>query len=417
MSLTTAVRFRYLITQLTNEERTQFIHGLLDTHEDIIMTSLFQHLSKPNQIDEVNNLNESLADIIQSRKDKPNSLSTQNRKLHQLPRSIIGHTASFLNQCEYTHFSIANRCIYLGCTLPSIHLQINLTLFPSIRTTVTDAIDDNQSTQGPTSEFCIGTLGRIIVPDDSDAQMYVSCAKVPNNFGLYGWHHVNIDESLKSDEIVLESNEMIYVEVSNVEVIGNRKEMFIIYLKYVCNERLDEIIDTGKESLKILMKRLRGKIRNGGHGQIKSVNGVIATGIWDTLCDDIDLDPSKESVLISRHKLSTLINNTLCMRVFDTNGKELKWEKRNIMECDLYSNSECSRYGFTRGLKKCLSSIRKKYPKATKKIKVYAMNGLRIKYNQNTRRIKLITNTHLITMKDMNGKETSMGTIGRKTGW
>eukprot|EP01083_Nonionella_stella_P113137 333394_1 len=172
MSLTTAVRFRYLITQLTNEERTQFIHGLLDTHEDIIMTSLFQHLSKPNQIDEVNNLNESLADIIQSRKDKPNSLSTQNRKLHQLPRSIIGHTASFLNQCEYTHFSIANRCIYLGCTLPSIHLQINLTLFPSIRTTVTDAIDDNQSTQGPTSEFCIGTLGRIIVPDDTDAQMF-----------------------------------------------------------------------------------------------------------------------------------------------------------------------------------------------------------------------------------------------------
>eukprot|EP01083_Nonionella_stella_P113139 333397_1 len=236
MSLTTAVRFRYLITQLTNEERTQFIHGLLDTHEDIIMTSLFQHLSKPNQIDEVNNLNESLADIIQSRKDKPNSLSTQNRKLHQLPRSIIGHTASFLNQCEYTHFSIANRCIYLGCTLPSIHLQINLTLFPSIRTTVTDAIDDNQSTQGPTSEFCIGTLGRIIVPDDSDAQMYVSCAKVPNNFGLYGWHHVNIGmyasilemQSVVNCASILEMHEYAVSSVIWLHWVLSMNHIFII---------------------------------------------------------------------------------------------------------------------------------------------------------------------------------------------
>eukprot|EP01083_Nonionella_stella_P293463 998024_1 len=152
MSLTKAIHFRHLIKQLTTEECTQFLSTIFSSHVDLIMTSLFHHLAKSNQINEVNHFNESLSDIIQSRKDKPKLQCMRNRELHQFPSALIGHTASFLMKSDYVHFSMANRSIYLGCNLPSNQLQeldlqfakiekyalINLSSFASLKTLCVD---------------------------------------------------------------------------------------------------------------------------------------------------------------------------------------------------------------------------------------------------------------------------------------
>eukprot|EP01083_Nonionella_stella_P046675 124967_1 len=125
-SLTKAIHFRKLVTQLTHQERVQFLSKLLDSHIDIIMAGLFQHFSKPSQIDQVTDFNKSLLDIIQSRTEKPKQLCTNHIQLHQFPRAIVGYTASFLGQNDYIQFSLSNRSVYLGCNLPNTLQRLDL---------------------------------------------------------------------------------------------------------------------------------------------------------------------------------------------------------------------------------------------------------------------------------------------------
>eukprot|EP01083_Nonionella_stella_P059641 156029_1 len=145
MSLIKAIHFRHLSSQLTDQERLQFLSQLVHSHTDIIFTSLFHHLSKPNQINEVTDINNRLSDIIESRKDKPKPLCTKLIQLHQFPEAIIGYVASFLQQKIYIHFSMTNRFIYLACNSPNGLQQlilscfrdyscIKLSSFPSVKT-------------------------------------------------------------------------------------------------------------------------------------------------------------------------------------------------------------------------------------------------------------------------------------------
>eukprot|EP01083_Nonionella_stella_P285395 971394_1 len=128
MSLTKAIKFQHLISQLTHEECVGFLSKLVDSHMNIIVRSLFHHFVKANQnqINQLNSFNESLSNIIQSRKEKPKTISPRNMKLSQLPRAIIGHTASFLDQWDYLDFSMSNRCIYLGCNSPNLLYELNV---------------------------------------------------------------------------------------------------------------------------------------------------------------------------------------------------------------------------------------------------------------------------------------------------
>eukprot|EP01083_Nonionella_stella_P184593 670786_1 len=145
MSRTKAIEFLHLISQLTHDERVGFVSSLAiaQTRMDLVFTSLFTHIAKTNQINEANHLNESLSDIINSRKDKPKAILTNNIRLHQLPRALIGYTASFLPQMDYVKFAMSNRSIYLGCNSPNLlhdldlsgkdYSSINLEAFPSIK--------------------------------------------------------------------------------------------------------------------------------------------------------------------------------------------------------------------------------------------------------------------------------------------
>eukprot|EP01083_Nonionella_stella_P043116 116374_1 len=163
MSLNKAIQFRHLISQLTHQERVGFLSNLIDSCPDIIIISLFGHLSQSNQIEEVNAFNTELSDIIQSRKDKPAPLS-QNIKLDQFPRAIIGYTASFLKQRDYIHFSMSNRSVYLGCSSPNTLQELKIDdiidikdypvikagTFPSIQTL---AIDPSKSMHFDSQSF------------------------------------------------------------------------------------------------------------------------------------------------------------------------------------------------------------------------------------------------------------------------
>eukprot|EP01083_Nonionella_stella_P176342 616691_1 len=143
MSLTKAIQFRYLTTQLTHEERVGFLSKLVQTHLDVLFTSLFTHIVKTNQIREANHFNEALSDIINSRKETPKAVPTNNIQIHQLPRALIGYTASFLKRHEYVKFAMSNRAVYLGCNSPNLlhaldlrniedYSSINLAAFPSV---------------------------------------------------------------------------------------------------------------------------------------------------------------------------------------------------------------------------------------------------------------------------------------------
>eukprot|EP01083_Nonionella_stella_P143447 445950_1 len=144
MSLNKAIQFQHLISQLTDQERVYFLSKLIGSHLDLLLTSLFHHLSKPNQINEANEFNASLSDIIQSRKEKPLPICARSIKLDQFPKAIIGYMASFLGQRHYNRFSLCNRAIYLGCNSPNTlqrlyllkpehYSSINLASFPSIK--------------------------------------------------------------------------------------------------------------------------------------------------------------------------------------------------------------------------------------------------------------------------------------------
>eukprot|EP01083_Nonionella_stella_P247837 858834_1 len=158
MSLTKAIKFRHLSSKLTREERTRFLSQLVHSHTDILLTSLFQHLAKPNHIGELNGFNNTLSDIIQSREEKPKPLCTTNIKIDQLPMTIIGYVASFLKQQCYCRFSTSNISIYLGCNSPNVlqklclneakhYSSTKLALFPSVKTLRIDPSKITESQQ------------------------------------------------------------------------------------------------------------------------------------------------------------------------------------------------------------------------------------------------------------------------------
>eukprot|EP01084_Bolivina_argentea_P312962 541864_1 len=141
MSLGKAIQFKHLLSQLTSSETQQFLNQL---PIEIINTALFQCFTKPSNNHHVEATNNSLTNIIRSRKKTPLIITTQNKKINELPKPLIGIIASFMKQKDYINFSKSNRFIFLGCNTPNMlqeldvcHLKnyscINLELFQSVK--------------------------------------------------------------------------------------------------------------------------------------------------------------------------------------------------------------------------------------------------------------------------------------------
>eukprot|EP01084_Bolivina_argentea_P094621 170112_1 len=147
MSLTKAIKFQYLFNQLTQTEKHQFVDKL-SCDNDIIAKSLFYYIvnASLNQQCDSDTINNTISNIIRSRKKNPYSIQAQNVTINDLPQRLIGVISSFLTQQNYINFSYTNRFNYLGCNTPNLlqelnlikynnlnYSAINLQLFPSIQ--------------------------------------------------------------------------------------------------------------------------------------------------------------------------------------------------------------------------------------------------------------------------------------------
>eukprot|EP01084_Bolivina_argentea_P081343 147303_1 len=127
MTLCKAIQFRHLLSQLTTIETKQFINQLThDSSNNIINNALFQFCKKSSNNEQTDTINNLLTKIIRSRKKKPKTITTQNIKLHTLPKQLIGVISSFLNQYDYINFSKSNRFIFIGCNTPNLLQELNL---------------------------------------------------------------------------------------------------------------------------------------------------------------------------------------------------------------------------------------------------------------------------------------------------
>ena len=129
MSVVAGVRYRNLISQLTEQEKKSFTSSL---NPNLIAKALFYyviHQSKTtasggNQTDDVTQM---VSDIIQSRKpvkkekkDIKLLKDTKCKSLDQLPQRLIGKVASYLQEGSYRELSHTNRAIYIGCNTPNL---------------------------------------------------------------------------------------------------------------------------------------------------------------------------------------------------------------------------------------------------------------------------------------------------------
>eukprot|EP01084_Bolivina_argentea_P081342 147302_1 len=126
MSVCKAIQFRHLSSQLTEFETKHFLTKVINNHSDTINKALFLFCIKSSNNEDVDTFNNLLTKIIRSRKKKPKTITTQNIKLHTLPKQLIGVISSFLNQYDYINFSKSNRFIFIGCNTPNLLQELNL---------------------------------------------------------------------------------------------------------------------------------------------------------------------------------------------------------------------------------------------------------------------------------------------------
>eukprot|EP01084_Bolivina_argentea_P258298 435423_1 len=311
----------------------------------------------------------------------------------------------------------------------------------------------------------VGTIGRVKLPStewqEPEQHRYVRLELIDcANYGLtllpfhfeefqYGFFFIDLKKSMQNDKIVLyfdrenepkDDEEHIWGNYDMIEIIYSPqelhdekdhqlgfKDMLIKFLKMQNNAKVDELNDLEHEIFSLLLGRLRGKIRNGQQGQIKSVQGIIQESLWDSsdeklenikeTDDEYSQNPNITSYKLSRHELFTKmkINPMYLVKVYDTHGKEMKMI-RNVRLCSLYTDTT----SFTQAIKKMILKIAKKYSKS-KRIpnSINCFNGLRINYNCSNRALIFRTNNYTSSITvDIEKEKVQISNIsGRNGGW
>ncbi len=128
--LAKAISLKSLMQQLSKHEFLAFMAKLFDVNYcNVISLSLFNHFtaSIPKQnLNHLDVINCILSEIIESRKIKPKPLAMANMKLNKVPKALLGHIASFLDQSNYFEFEKTNRCIFIACNSPNMLSVLNL---------------------------------------------------------------------------------------------------------------------------------------------------------------------------------------------------------------------------------------------------------------------------------------------------
>eukprot|EP01084_Bolivina_argentea_P252633 424080_1 len=305
----------------------------------------------------------------------------------------------------------------------------------------------------PTTEWQEAEEHKYVLINGFECENYNDCIlPFMDDVNQYKCFFINIGETIREQNVVLyfqsdnapdESHEdYVITSKDNIQIIYDAlpnddeniqklgmKDLCIFYLKYLVNDRLDEIQLSCEDVMRIYFLRLRGKNRNGHYGQICSVQGIISNSQWDIMeskIEDIveeDVDFDKNDAIISyrlsRQQLfgALQIHPMFLMRVFDQFGKEMKI-KRSLSDEPLYdSNAE----GFTSNKNNLLLKIQEKYKKKKKIVSsLYAFNGLRVTFNGNRRLLKLTTNSFNETVSkiDLSKNRVRIAQVlGRKRKW
>ena len=132
MAFALAIEFSDLAAQLTDMETRRFIKDLAVSHHQLIIELLstrFINQSTASNSDPLNvSCNESISSIIRSRDTGFNSSDINT--LDSLPRFLIGHYGSFLDQQSYRALSRCNRSTYLGTNSPNMLKELDIRFPP-----------------------------------------------------------------------------------------------------------------------------------------------------------------------------------------------------------------------------------------------------------------------------------------------
>ena len=130
MSLVRAIDFSHLAAQLTIEETSRITKDVLESNPQFIIELLSTWFIKQSGSERSNRLSsqciERISAIIRSRQSDGTEVTEPDTALDTLPRHIIGHCSSFLDQNSYKELSLCNRSIYLGANSPIMLQELNI---------------------------------------------------------------------------------------------------------------------------------------------------------------------------------------------------------------------------------------------------------------------------------------------------
>eukprot|EP01084_Bolivina_argentea_P076604 138843_1 len=127
------IKFRMLFDSLNSWEELLFMDKIIKScGTELIKAAIFNHFAqkiiqfKPYNNNHIQTLNETLSDIIRSRKKPDKNENKIELKLDELPAPLISNISSYLMQTEYNKLQIANRKIFIGCNSPFSLNKIDL---------------------------------------------------------------------------------------------------------------------------------------------------------------------------------------------------------------------------------------------------------------------------------------------------
>ena len=114
---------------MTKTETKIFITDFTASNPELMMQAfgalLINHAKHQTTTDALNvQCNKTISSIIQSRDSIDDDVEAA--KFESLPRQLIGHCASFLDQKSYGTVSRCNRAVYLGCHTPSMLTEVSV---------------------------------------------------------------------------------------------------------------------------------------------------------------------------------------------------------------------------------------------------------------------------------------------------
>ena len=126
MSLTGAIHFRDLACQLTDKQLSTFIVRTMKNKQSMIISALFHHFSLGKNRADCDEFNTKLCKYIVSMKKREKKKEVIHSPILAVPRPVVGHISSYLNQLSNFNLWKTCRFAYLSCNTPNKLFELDL---------------------------------------------------------------------------------------------------------------------------------------------------------------------------------------------------------------------------------------------------------------------------------------------------